>query len=112
MGGLEIWLPLFLATAAGKEWMVTLRLRQLYAQGKSHLYPQHQIRSGRLGDKINHFSLPRVVAGYISRNKIFLFEVLSPSYSSLLQRSLSKGTDRCSSEEYRCTHVDACVARI
>ena len=23
----------------------------------------------------------------------------------------SKGTDRCSSEEYRCTHVDACVAR-
>jgi hypothetical protein len=23
----------------------------------------------------------------------------------------SKGTDRCSSEEYRCTHFDACVAR-
>jgi len=22
-----------------------------------------------------------------------------------------KGTDHCSSEEYRCTHVDACVAR-
>jgi len=21
-----------------------------------------------------------------------------------------KGTDHCSSEEYRCTHVDACVA--
>ena len=25
--------------------------------------------------------------------------------------SWPKGTDHCSSEEYRCTHVDACVAR-
>jgi hypothetical protein len=40
----------------------------------------HQILSGRLGDEINHFSLPGVMALCISRNKIFLFEVLSPSH--------------------------------
>jgi hypothetical protein len=28
------------------------------------------------------------------------------------QWSVPLGTDHCSSEEYRCTHVDACVARI
>jgi hypothetical protein len=29
----------------------------------------------------------------------------------LVQWSVPLGTDHCSSEEYRCTHVDACVAR-
>ena len=29
----------------------------------------------------------------------------------LCKQKLSGRTDRCSSEEYRCTHVDACVAR-
>jgi hypothetical protein len=28
-----------------------------------------------------------------------------------LKLSLPKGINHCSSEEYRCTHVDACVAR-
>jgi hypothetical protein len=32
-------------------------------------------------------------------------------YSSLLQWSVPKGMDHCSSEEYQCTHVDVCVAR-
>jgi hypothetical protein len=29
----------------------------------------------------------------------------------MMQCSVPKGTDHCNSEEYQCTHVDACVAK-
>ena len=45
---------------------------------------------------------------------VFFFGDMSQtgySYHHFHVTSQTKGTDHCSSEEYRCTHVDACVAR-
>jgi hypothetical protein len=59
-----------------------LEVKAALPPGKEPFVPTalHRIRSERLGDEINHFSLPGVIATYISRNKIFLFEVLPPSH--------------------------------
>jgi hypothetical protein len=48
----------------------------------------------------------------INTGRFMMLSVITNNYNKKTKgHTLMEGTNHCSGEEYRCTHVDACVAR-